>query len=213
MKRTNLRAAAVAVVLGAVALAFGTSGPSAAPVVTSKTTVSSQTVLDWNVIAVNTVRGATPAKFQIEGQLYMTYVQAAVYDAVAAIKGKEDGKGKDTSFRKLKLSIPGASSRAAAASAAYSTLVYFFPAQAATLTSKYTDYLNVTLSSIPADVQAGRRRGRSGRGGRSDRFSLGRRPRRADRDPLRRRARSLREPGSSRPRRRRSRPRRRGSRS
>ena len=113
-------------------------------------------MLDWNVIAVDTVRAATPAKFQIEGQLYMTYVQAAVYDAVAAIKGKEDGKGKDTPFRKLKLSIPGASSRAAAASAAYSTLVYFFPAQAATLTSKYTDYLNVTLSSIPAESkQAG----------------------------------------------------------
>ena len=71
--------------------------------------MSPQTVLDWNVIAVNTVRAATPAKFQIEGQLYMTYVQAAVYDAVAAIKGKEDGKGKDASFRKLKLSMPGAS--------------------------------------------------------------------------------------------------------
>ena len=127
MKRTNRRAAAVAVVLGAVALAFGTSGPSAAPVVTSKTTVSSQAVLDWNVIAVNTVRGATPAKFQIEGQLYMTYVQAAVYDAVAAIKGKEDGKGKDTSFRKLKLSIPGASSRAAAASAALLDARLFLP--------------------------------------------------------------------------------------
>jgi hypothetical protein len=118
--------------------------------------VSPQTVLDWNVIAVDTVRAATPAKFQIEGQLYMTYVQAAVYDAVAAINGKEGGKGKDTPFRKLKISIPDASSRAAAASAAYSTLVYFFPAQAATLTSKYTDYLNLTLSSLPAESkQAG----------------------------------------------------------
>ena len=47
------------------------------------------------MIAVDTVRAATPAKFQIEGALYMTYVQAAVYDAVAAIKGKESGKGKD----------------------------------------------------------------------------------------------------------------------
>jgi len=156
MKRTNLRAAAVAVVLGAVALAVGTSGPSAAPVTRSKATVSPETVLDWNVIAVNTVRAATPAKFQIEGQLYMTYTQAAVYDAIAAIKGKEDGTGKDTPFRKLKVNIPGASSRAAAASAAYSTLVYFFPAQAVTLTQTYTDYLNVTLANIPADAkQAG----------------------------------------------------------
>ena len=112
--------------------------------------MSPQTVLDWNVIAVDTVRAATPAKFQIEGQIYMTYVQAAVYDAVSSIKGKE------TAYRKLKLSMQGASTRAAAASAAYSTLVYFFPAQAATLTSKYTDYLNVTLSKIPAAAkQAG----------------------------------------------------------
>jgi hypothetical protein len=156
MKRTNLRAAVVAVVLGAVALAVGTSGPSAAPVTKTNASVSAQTVLDWNVIAVNTVRAATPAKFQIEGNLYMTYVQAAVYDAVAAIKGKENGKGKETPFRKLKLNIPDASSRAAAASAAYSTLVYFFPAQATTLTQQYTDYLNVTLVSIPADSkQAG----------------------------------------------------------
>jgi hypothetical protein len=152
MKRTNLRAAAVATVLGAVALSVGTSGPAAAPAVKTQAAVSPQTVLDWNVIAVDTVRAAAPAKFQIEGQLYMTYVQAAVYDAIAATKSNS----KDAPYRKLKVSIPGASPRAAAASAAYSTLVYFFPAQAATLTSKYTDYLNVSLSKLTAQAkQAG----------------------------------------------------------
>jgi PAP2 superfamily len=150
MKRTNLRAAVVAVVLGAVALAVGTSGSAAGPTKAANTTISPQAVLDWNAIAVDTVRAATPAKFQIEGGLYMTYVQAAVYDAVAATTGK------GTPYRKLKVSIPGASPRAAVASAAYSTLSYFFPAQAATLTSTYTSYLNVTLSNLTAEAkQAG----------------------------------------------------------
>ena len=141
MKRMHLRGAVAAVVLGICALAVGTSRPAAAPVTAAKATISPQAALDWNVIAVNTVRAATPAKFQIEGALYMTYVQAAVYDAVAAVKGKESGKGNDRPYRRLGISIPGASARAAVASAAYSTLVYYFPAQAATLTSTYTDYL------------------------------------------------------------------------
>ena len=51
---------------------------------------------------------------------------------------------------------PGASPRAAVAAAAYSTLVYFFPAQAASLTDTYTDYLNITLAALPAAAkQAG----------------------------------------------------------
>ena len=94
MKRMHLRGAVAAVVLGICALGVGTSRPAAAPVAAAKATVSPQAALDWNVIAVNTVRAATPAKFQIEGALYMTYVQAAVYDAVAAIKGKETARAR-----------------------------------------------------------------------------------------------------------------------
>ena len=45
---------------------------------TTAATISPQTALDWNLITVNTVRAATPAKFQIEGTLYVSYVQAAV---------------------------------------------------------------------------------------------------------------------------------------
>ena len=39
-------------------------------------------VLTWNTNAVNAVRASSPAKFQTEGFVYMSYVQAAVYDAV-----------------------------------------------------------------------------------------------------------------------------------
>ncbi len=160
MKRMHLRGAVAAVVLGICALGVGTSGPTAAPIAAAKATISPQAALDWNVIAVNTVRAATPAKFQIEGALYMTYVQAAVYDAVAAIRGS-DGKGNDRPYRKLGFSIPGASARAAVASAAYSTLVYYFPAQAATLTSTYTDYLRTALAAVSRRSEAGGSGGRS----------------------------------------------------
>ena len=49
---------------------------------------SAATALDWNIIAVNTVRAATPPIFQVEGLIYMSYVQASVYDAVTKIEGR-----------------------------------------------------------------------------------------------------------------------------
>ena len=45
-------------------------------------------VLDWNATTVATVRAATPAKAQIESDLYVSYVQASVYDAVIKIDGR-----------------------------------------------------------------------------------------------------------------------------
>ena len=140
--------AVVAVVV--VALVVGTGVTGAATSRTSATTISPQAALDWNVIAVNTVRAATPAKFQIEGNLYMSYVQAAVYDAVTTIKGRY------VPYHVIGMSAPGASPRAAVAAAAYTTLSYYFPAQAASLATTYTDYLNITLAALPAAAkQAG----------------------------------------------------------
>jgi hypothetical protein len=54
------------------------------------TPVPATAVLDWNATAVATVRAATPAKFQIESDLYVAYVQAAVYDAAVKIAGRYD---------------------------------------------------------------------------------------------------------------------------
>src|ERR1700693_5483986 len=67
---------AIAPLAGASTKALGASEGSAA------------TATDWNIIAVNTVRAATPAKFQTEGLIYMSYVQASVYDAVTKIEGR-----------------------------------------------------------------------------------------------------------------------------
>src|SRR5689334_772754 len=83
------------------------------------------TVAQWNKIAEDTVVGS--GAFQAEGLIYMAYVSAAVYDAVAAIEGGFEPYGPA-------ITAPaGASSDAAAVEAAYRTLVNYFPAQAGNL--------------------------------------------------------------------------------
>jgi hypothetical protein len=150
VKLTRLRLAAALVVTIVAVLAVEAGGGRAQLSRASAATISPQTALDWNLIAVTTVRAAAPAKFQIEGNLYMSYVQAAVYDAVTTIKGRY------LPYHALTLKDPGASPRAAVAAAAYTTLSYYFPAQAASLTTTYTDYMNVTLAALPAAAkQAG----------------------------------------------------------
>ena len=84
-------------------------------------------VVDWNATALATVRGAMPAKFQIEGDLYMSYTQTAVYDAVTKIAGRYEPYHDFQS----PVSPRGASLPAAVAAAAYTTLAYYFPAQQA----------------------------------------------------------------------------------
>jgi hypothetical protein len=98
--------------------------------------------LMWNTIAVNTVRAASPSKNQVEGLIYMTYVQASVYDAVTKIEGRY------VPYHNFVAPVPvaGASPDAAVAAAAYTALAYYFPAQAASLLSTYTTY----LAGLPA---------------------------------------------------------------
>jgi hypothetical protein len=139
----RLRAGVVGAVVAGALLVLGVQGPSASTSVATAATVPPQTALDWNTIAVNTVRAATPAKFQIEGLIYMSYVQAAVYDAVTAINGRY------APYHDLGLNARGASPRAAVAAAAYTTLSYYFPAQAQSLASTYTNYIADTLKLIP----------------------------------------------------------------
>jgi hypothetical protein len=120
----------VAVAVIAVFASTATSAPR-------HTTVANTAAIDWNVIAINTVRGESPPLFQLEGLVYMSYVQASVYDAVIKIEG---GYRPYHNFR-APISTDGASAPAAVAAAAYSALVYYFPDQAATLTATYNSYL------------------------------------------------------------------------
>jgi hypothetical protein len=89
------------------------------------------TVQQWNAIAENTVVGS--GAFQAEGFIYMGYVSAAVYDAVVSIEGGYAPYGAAIP------TAPGASADAAALEAAYRTLNYYFPGQAATLDTFYTE--------------------------------------------------------------------------
>ena len=91
------------------------------------------TVEQWNTIAENTVVGS--GAFQAEGFIYMAYVSAAVYDAVVSIEGGYEPYGPAIA------AAPGASTDAAVVEAAYRTLINYFPAQAATLGSSYTEAL------------------------------------------------------------------------
>src|SRR6266496_1543563 len=91
------------------------------------------TVQQWNTIAENTVVGS--GAFQAEGFIYMGYVSSAMYDAVVSIEG---------GYEPYSSAIPdasGASADAAVVEAAYRTLVNYFPSQAATLDSFYTEAL------------------------------------------------------------------------
>ena len=93
------------------------------------------TVQQWNMIAENTVVGS--GAFQAEGFVYMAYVSAAVYKAVISIEGGYEPYGSAIE------ADPGASPDAAAVEAAYRTLINYFPTQAATLDSFYTQALAV----------------------------------------------------------------------
>jgi hypothetical protein len=98
-------------------------------------------VLSWNLIAVNAVRGSSPAKAQVEGLIYMSYVQAAVYDAVTKIEGRYAPYHDFTA----PVSTVGASPDAAVGAAAYTVLSHYFGSP--TLTMTYQSYLD----SLPAD--------------------------------------------------------------
>ena len=76
----------------------------------------------WNKIAEDVVAGS--GAFQNEGLIYMAYVSAAVYDAIAAIEGTYEPYGRRIA------APPDASVEAAVIEAAHDTLQYYFPAQA-----------------------------------------------------------------------------------
>ena len=118
-RRTTVLWAAVVTASLVVASGAGTTHTAAAAL------PPGNTVVQWNKIAEDTVVGS--GAFQSEGFIYMAYASAAVYDALVAIEGGYEPYGPA-------LSAPaGASSDAAVIEAAYRTLVYYFPSQAAAL--------------------------------------------------------------------------------
>jgi hypothetical protein len=123
--------------------------------------VDNSAALTWNTIAVNTVRTVVPpapARFQTEGLIYMSYVQAAVYDAVTKIRG---GYVPYHKFGGVKAT--GASPEAAVGAATRTALNHYLPAEAAAakVDGQYTAFLDglgakgLSASSIAAGVAVG----------------------------------------------------------
>ena len=106
--------AAVAVLLS---LAAGGWTPAAA--------AGPNIVEQWNKIAEDTV--VATGAFQIEGFVYMSYTQTAVYDALVAIDGRYQ------SFGPAIAAPAGASREAAVVEAAYETLAFYIPSAAGPL--------------------------------------------------------------------------------
>jgi hypothetical protein len=98
--------------------------------------ISPSAVLTWNTNAVNAVRSSSPSKFQVEGLIYMSYVQAAVYDAVTKLEGGYQPYH-DFSYTV----VPGTSVQAAIAAASQTALDNYLPDQAATVNGEYDAYI------------------------------------------------------------------------
>ena len=129
-------AAALAVAAGSLLGGSAVAAPSAATPLRPVPTPA-DAVLAWNTIAVNAALAA--GTFQVQGLIYTSYVQGAVYDAVVAIEGR---------YRPYIGHLQGprtASVDAAVEAAAHGVLVHRYPAQAASLDAQYT----AALAGVP----------------------------------------------------------------
>ena len=138
MSRRQLRTrTSIVVGAGLVAVAALLASSSARAVQASPAApIAPDAVLTWNANAVNAVRASAPAKFQVEGLIYMSYVQAAVYDAVTKLEGRY------VPYHDFTVTVaPGTSVQAAVAAAAQTTLDNYLPDQAAAVDGEYNAYI------------------------------------------------------------------------
>ena len=113
--------------------------------------------LQWNAFAVTAVRGALTTNqlppgavsrslYQTEGLLYMSYVQAAVYDAATKIGHRY------MPYHRFSVGAGNASIEAAVAAAAYNTLVFYLGDPTGVLAQHYAD----SLAALPDDMNTAR---------------------------------------------------------
>jgi vanadium-dependent haloperoxidase-like protein len=139
LKRT--RVFGLLIGLAVVAVFGGATTPTARAVLPALP----NTVQQWDKIAEDTVVGS--GAFQGEGEVYMGYSAAAVYDAVVAIEGGYEPYGPSIS------APPGASVDCAVVEAAYRTLFHYFSSNATLvgiLNGDYADALS-NLNGCTAD--------------------------------------------------------------
>jgi vanadium-dependent haloperoxidase-like protein len=112
------------------------------------TAASARAALDWNLNAVTAVRaahttdgGPSRTLYQTEGLLYVSYVQAAVYDAAMKISNRY------TLYHHFNARAGNASIDAAVISAAYNTLIHYLGDPDGSLATKYA----LDIGRLPDD--------------------------------------------------------------
>ena len=138
-------------IVAAVALAASLFAVAPSSAKTDKSPAAPATVaLAWNANAVAAVRAAsvidpqgTAARplYQTEGLLYMSYVQAAVYDAATKIGHRY------VPYHHFSAAAGNASLQAAVIAAAYNTLVFYLGDPGGTLAAKYA----ASIAALPHD--------------------------------------------------------------
>ena len=151
IRKIQPKALLIVGILVVAAIVAATASLSAASTTRRKQTpVSPDAVLTWNTNTVNAVRASTPTKFQTDGMVYMSYVQAAVYDAVTKIMGRYEP------YHDFTVAVaPGASVQAAVAAAARTTLDYYLPDQQPTVDAEYNAYLGTLSGNVAGGVAVG----------------------------------------------------------
>ncbi len=111
---------------------------------------SPSAALIWNTNAVNAVRASVPTKVQTDGMVYMSYVQAAVYDAVTKLEGRYQP------YHDFTVAVaPGSSVEAAIAAASRTTLDYYLPDQQTAVDAEYMAYLATLGGNVAGGVAVG----------------------------------------------------------
>jgi hypothetical protein len=150
MKKWLIRPRAALVLLGIAAVAASAWMSGASATTRKPVVIPPDAVLTWNTNTVNAVRASQPTKVQTDGMVYMSYVQAAVYDAVTKLEGRYQPYH-DFSFTV----VPGASVQAAVAAASQTVLDHYLPDQAATVDAEYNAYLATLIGDVTDGVALG----------------------------------------------------------
>jgi hypothetical protein len=150
MKKGKLQLKLLLVVAGVAALGATVALSGASANNRKPSVVPPDAAVIWNTNAVNAVRASVPTKVQTDGMVYMSYVQAAVYDAVSKIAGRY------VPYHDFAFAVaPGASVQAAVAAATRTILDYYLPDQQATVDPLYTAYLATLTGGVANGVAVG----------------------------------------------------------
>jgi hypothetical protein len=150
MKRRKLPLKTLLILASFIVVAATASLPMASATTHKPVVVPPDAVLTWNTNAVNAVRASTPTKFQTDGMVYMSYVQAAVYDAVTKLEGRYEP------YHDFTVAVvPGASVQAAVAAATRTILDNYLPDQQAVVDAEYAAYIAPLTGDVPDGVAVG----------------------------------------------------------